>query len=263
MSSRRAILLFAAVAPVIALLILRISWPAAVAIVFVSHMLLLYPTLRATSQWLGPVVTTFATENREVWLTIDDGPGEETGRLLDLLSRHGVRATFFLIGSNIDRYPEVVRQILARGHSVGNHSATHPSGSFWILGPSRLAREIDDCSRSIEAAAGQPSALFRAPVGMKNPFVHPLLRSRGLQLIAWSARAFDTVLSPERCADRIRSAIFPGAIVLLHEGSRAVGGGEIDLRGLEATIVALKEDGYDFVIPAESQLRAGRRAVTT
>lgn len=125
------ILLFAVVAPVALILL----WPhaplAGVGVLALSHALLLYPTLRPNLQWLGPVVTRFETPRRELWLTVDDGPTEDTREVLDLFDRHGVKATFFVKGTLAEQHPEHVREILARGHSLANHTQTHPAGSFW------------------------------------------------------------------------------------------------------------------------------------
>ena len=97
---RRLILGFAAVAPLVAIALWSSSIPLAIGVVLLSHMLVLYPTLRARSQWLGPVVTSFATRENEVWLTIDDGPDpRDTSEVLGILKRHAARATFFVTGS--------------------------------------------------------------------------------------------------------------------------------------------------------------------
>src|SRR5262249_34793019 len=138
-----------------------------VVIVFVViPALLVYGTLVPNAQWFGPVITCFAPEGNEVWLTIDDGPTDDTLQVLDALD---AKATFFVKGTLARERPELVRAILERGHTIGNHSDTHPSATFWCLPPAAIAREID---------GGVSSKWFRAPVGMKNPFVHPALRRR-------------------------------------------------------------------------------------
>ena len=219
-----------------------------------SHALVLYPTLRPNVQWLGPVITHFQTDRNEVWLTVDDGPTEDTGAILDLFDRLGVKATFFVKGILAERQPDAIRDILARGHSVANHSQTHPSGSFWCSLPGRVAAEIDGCNRALEQLTGSASRWFRAPVGMKNPAVHPALKKRGMRLIGWSARSFDAVLSdPEQILGRILPELRPGAILVLHQGR------EHSLRVLERVIVAVKERGYAFVIPDDAALRSTNR----
>lgn len=212
---------------------------------FVAYAALLMPgpfimaaLLVPNNDWLGPVVTHVVTGRREVWLTIDDGPTADTAALLDLLDRMEVRATFFVKGMLVT--PDLVAAITSRGHTIGNHSHTHPSGSFWCLPPRALAREIDSCLAVIP-----PTNLFRAPVGHKNLFLHRLLRERGLRLIAFSARAYDAVVSdPERIARTIASQVKPGAIIVLHQGR------EWSLRAIERTIEEVRALGYDFVIPA-------------
>jgi peptidoglycan-N-acetylglucosamine deacetylase len=245
------ILGFAVLAP-IALILL---WPhaplAGVGVLALSHALLLYPTLRPNVQWFGPVITRFETRRNEAWLTIDDGPTEDTRAVLDLFDVHEVKATFFVKGMLAEQHPELVREILARGHSLANHSQTHPAGSFWCSFPGRVAVEIDDCNRALRHSTGSQPRWFRAPVGLKNPAVHPALARRGMRLVGWTARGFDAVVSdPEQVVARILPKLEPGAIIVLHQGR------EHSLRVLERVIVALKERGYSFVIPDDSQLRA-------
>jgi peptidoglycan-N-acetylglucosamine deacetylase len=226
------------------------SPPAAIAVLALSHLLIVYPTLRPNVQWLGPVVTRFETPRKELWLTIDDGPAEDTERVLDLFDAHGVKATFFVIGTRAERYAEQTRAITARGHSVANHSQTHPSGSFWCLLPGRIADEIESCNRTLAKIAGEAPRWFRAPVGHKNPAVHPALQRLGMRLIGWTARGFDGVLSdPEQVLARIEPHLAPGAIIVMHQGR------EHSLRVLEKVIVAAKARGFEFVVPEDGQLR--------
>ena len=167
------------------------------------------------------------------------------------MNAHGVKATFFVKGELAERHPQLAAEILRRGHSLANHSQTHPAGSFWCSPPRRLANEIDGCNRAISALTGQPARWFRAPVGMKNPAVHPMLDRRGMRLIRWTARGFDAVRSdPDEVLSRILPHIRSGAIIVLHQGR------EHSLRVLEHVIVALEEHGYTFVIPEDEQLRA-------
>jgi peptidoglycan/xylan/chitin deacetylase (PgdA/CDA1 family) len=245
------ILGFAIVAPIAMILLWPFSPLAGIGVLALSHMLLLYPTLRPNAQWLGPVITRFATDRREVWLTIDDGPADDTTAVLELFDRHDVHATFFVKGALAERRPELARAIVERGHSIANHSQTHPSGTFWCLLPNRVNAEIERCNDAIAAITGATPRWFRAPVGHKNPAVHPALERRGMRLIGWTARGYDAVISDARqIVDGILPRLTPGAIVVLHQGR------EHSLRVLEHVIVALKERGYAFVIPDDAQLRA-------
>lgn len=227
-----------------------VLWPyspaAGIGVLFVSHMLILFPTLSPNVQWLGPVITRFATSKKEVWLTIDDGPTSDTAAILDLFDKHRVKATFFVKGSLALR--ETIDAMRERGHSVANHTHNHPSGSFWCLLPGRIATEIDECTRAI----GE-TRWFRAPVGMKNPFVHPLLARRGMRLIGWTIRGFDGVqTTAEEVLSRVLPRLEPGAILVLHQGR------PFSLEVLERVIVAVRERGYEFVVPEDERLMTKR-----
>lgn len=212
---------------------------------------MLYPTLRPNVQWLGPVITRFETARRELWLTIDDGPSDDTRAVLDLFDAHCVQATFFVKGTLAEQHADLAREIVRRGHTLANHSMTHPQATFWCLPPERIAGEIDGCSRALASITGEQPRWFRAPVGMKNFTVHPALAKRGMRLIGWTARGFDAILSDgAEIVRRILPHLRPGAIIVLHQGR------EHSLGVLEQVIVALKERGYTFVIPDDSQLRA-------
>lgn len=255
--SRRVLFVFAAIAPFVAASLWRYHLAIALAPLFVSHLLLLYATLSAGSQWWGPVVRSFATLEREVWLTIDDGPSSaHTLRLLEILHEYHARATFFVIGQNAEKHPHLVTEIIARGHQLANHTYTHPLASFWIAGPRDIATEIDRGGEFLRTAGDRPAQFFRAPAGLKNPFVHHELRQRGLHLIAWTIRSLDTVRrDAEQIAHRIHANARPGAIILLHEGHHLTRDPDFHPRCLELTLRALAADGYAFVIPAAAQLR--------
>lgn len=250
---RRLILGFALAAPWLLLLLWRFSPPAAIGVLALSHALLFYPTLHPNAQWWGPVATCFETRSKELWLTIDDGPTDDTGAMLEVLAERGVAATFFVKGALVRRRPELVREIVARGHGVANHSETHPAGVFWCLSPAAIARQIDGCSNAIEETIGERPRWFRAPVGMKNPFVHPALESRGMRLIGWSVRGFDTVDGDvERIAARIVPRVAAGSIVVMHQGR------EFSARCVARVVDELRARGYAFVIPPDDRLKTKR-----
>ena len=254
---RRVILVFVFIAPVIGFLLVPFNLVAALAPIFLSHVFLLYATLSANCQWFGPVMQSFETAEPEIWLTIDDGPSiAHTTAMLDVLDRFNARATFFVIGKNAEQYPHLITEILAHGHEIANHTYTHPSGTFWFAGPRRVAAEIDLCAELLRAAPDRPARFFRAPVGLKNLFVHPELDPRRLTLIGWSVRGLDTVRRDStEIANRIAREAKPGAIVILHEGHRVKSDPDFHPRCLEQTLSALAERGYHCVIPRPEQLR--------
>ena len=215
----------------------------------VMHLLvvgcLLGGTLNPSSRLFGPVQTRV---QKGVWLTLDDGPDPtDTPAILNLLDRHGAKATFFLIGEKAERYPELVREIHRRGHQIGNHSYHHPHATFWCLGPWALRSEIVKCQRAIENITGEAPEVFRAPVGHYNCFVHPVLKQERLKLIGWSSRGFDGVASP--LADvirRIRRTANEGGIILAHEGT------PIAQEVVAGILSMAEENGWELIIPDAS-----------
>lgn len=250
---RPLILGFAVIAPLLLIAVWPYSPLLAIAILAASHALLLYPTIRPNVQWWGPVVTRFATASNEVWLTIDDGPTSDTQRILDVLDDRGVKATFFFKGALVRENADVVREVVTRGHSVGNHSETHPSGYFWCLPPRGIAAQLDACAEAFTRAIGSAPSWFRAPVGMKNPFVHPLLAKRGLRLIGWSVRSFDAVRDDfDNVMRRIQRDADAGGIIVMHQGR------EWSVRTIAAAVDSLRSRGYSFVVPDDSRLKTKR-----
>lgn len=179
---------------------------------------LLGGTLNPASRLFGPLQT--RCENG-IWLTLDDGPDPvDTPAILDLLDAHQAKVTFFVIGKKAANHPELIREIVRRGHSIGNHSWSHPQASFWCLGPIRTFREIAKCQQILREITGTAPSLFRAPVGHYNIFVHPILNHFGLELIGWSSRGFDAVdASLDNVSEKIQKTLCNGAIVLAHEST--------------------------------------------
>ncbi len=243
---------FALSAPLGAVALAAVSPLAAVFLVFLADMLLLYPTVQPRCQWFGPVISRFPTHRKEVWLTIDDGPDtRDTPLLLDILRRHRARVTFFVVGENVHRHRALAEAILIEGHLLGNHSHRHPSASFWLLGPEQLEREITQANQAISELTGKPVSLFRAPVGMKNRFIHGILEREGMRLIAWSARGFDGIIRPhpQKVVNRIMAQVRPGAIILLHQGRFDRHGNSLSAACLEALLERLAQAGYRCVLP--------------
>ena len=203
---------------------------------------------------LIPTATRFATDQREVWLTIDDGPEPATTvPMLDLLDRHGAKATFFAIGDKASAHPELVAEICRRGHTLGNHTQTHPLAAFWLSGPRRTAREVDACDAALQRAGAAASPWFRAPAGIKTLFLRGVLADRGQVLVGWSARGFETFSgSPAAPLRRLKRNIRPGAILLVHESATH---GAARMALLTALLDHLSATGYRCVLPGRGALR--------
>jgi peptidoglycan/xylan/chitin deacetylase (PgdA/CDA1 family) len=157
----------------------------------------------------------------QIALTFDDGPDPTlTPRVLDLLDAYRVQATFFCIGAHARRHPELVREIARRGHAVENHSEHHRH-HFSLFGPRRIAEEIGTAQVLLTELSGHAPRFFRAPAGLRNPFLEPVLCRLGLQLAAWTRRGFDSVASGDagRVADRLLRGLAARDILLLHDGN--------------------------------------------
>ncbi|MDO9073187.1 MAG: polysaccharide deacetylase family protein [Rubrivivax sp.] len=200
--------------------------PWALAGVVLNHVCLTAAGLWPRSRLLGPNVTRLppaAAVQGAYALTLDDGPDPEvTPQVLDLLDAHGVKASFFCIAERACAHPALVREIVARGHSVQNHSHRH-CHNFSVSGPRQLAREVADAQARLADITGVAPHCFRAPAGLRNPLLDPVLHAQGLHLVSWTRRGFDTrdpdaprVL--QRLAGSGRHALTAGDIVLLHDG---------------------------------------------
>ncbi|MGB8166430.1 MAG: polysaccharide deacetylase family protein [Chthoniobacteraceae bacterium] len=246
----RKLLLGANLAAPVALLATRFQQPLVIAAAIAAHAAFAYAIVCPQCAWFGQVVTRFIPRGRQVWLTIDDGPaGAESEMLVEEMQRRGVRATFFVKGCNLLAHGASARRILAAGHTLANHTQTHPAALFWWLRPSRLRREIDACNDSLRSAGVEVTRWFRAPVGLKHARLHPALRARTMRLIAWTVRGRDGVAcEPARIARRVGERARPGAIILLHEGRPR--SNEAILRVIDE----LQQRGFSFVIPEDEQL---------
>lgn len=221
---------------------------------FSPDLLLLYALLAPAGQGLCRVHTRFETSRRDVWLTIDDGPDErDTPRLLDLLDRHGARATFFVVGERAARHPHLVAEIIRRGHDIGHHTHTHPAGTFWCASPRRLAAELDEPLATL-ARSGVRPAWFRAPVGIKHLLLGRALAARDMDYVGWSIRSGDCWLrAPEQLPAKVVPHLRPGAIILVHEGPSVAGA--VRVAGIARLLEELARHDYACVIPRAEQLR--------
>jgi peptidoglycan/xylan/chitin deacetylase (PgdA/CDA1 family) len=232
-------------------------WPWALGAVVADHLTLTMAGLWPRATLLGPNWTRLpagAAARAEVALTIDDGPDPAvTPAVLALLESYGARASFFCVGERIARFPQLAREIVARGHSVENHSQHHLH-HFSLLGPRAVRAEIERAQECIATATGAAPRFFRAPAGLRNPFLEPVLARAGLQLVSWTRRGFDTVSrSPARVLARLSRGLRAGDILLLHDGhaARTPGGAPVVLEVLPRLLGAVRHAGLTPVtLPA-------------
>jgi peptidoglycan/xylan/chitin deacetylase (PgdA/CDA1 family) len=192
----------------------------------VNHLLLSAAVLWPRGRILGPNLVRLpaaAAARNEVSLNFDDGPDPEvTPRVLDLLDRHQARASFFCIGEKAAAFPELVREIARRGHSVENHSHGH-SIAFAFFGLVRLRREVDAAQAAIAGLTGRAPEFFRAPAGFRSPLLDPVMAACGLRYVSWTRRGFDTVHgNADAVLQRLTRGLKPGDILLMHDGAPVV-----------------------------------------
>ncbi|HXA36740.1 MAG TPA: polysaccharide deacetylase family protein [Steroidobacteraceae bacterium] len=200
-------------------------WPWALGAVLANHLGLAAAGLWPRSQWLGPNWTRLPTQfggTGRIAITIDDGPDPDvTPQVLARLAEYRARATFFCVGVRVERYADLARDIVGQGHDIENHSHRHRH-NFSLMGPRGMAAEISRAQDSILRATGSSPRFFRAPAGLRNPFLDPVLTRLQLRLASWTRRGFDTV-SPNADAvyRRLTNALQDGDILLLHDGNAA------------------------------------------
>jgi peptidoglycan/xylan/chitin deacetylase (PgdA/CDA1 family) len=225
------------------------AWRWWVGAVAANHALMTVAGLWPRSTLLGPNLVRLpaaAARRGEVALTIDDGPDPQvTPAVLDLLGQAGVRASFFCIGEAVRRHPALARRIVADGHAIENHSERHPH-HFAMFGLGGFRREVAAAQHTITDATGVAPRFFRAPAGLRNPLLQPVLAELGLTLASWTRRGFDTVRNdPERVRARLEHGLAAGDILLVHDGhaARDATGTPVVLRVLPGLIARLRDAG--------------------
>ena len=200
-------------------------WPWALGAVAANHLLLTTAMLWPRGQLLGANIVRLpatAVARKEVSLTFDDGPDSQvTPRVLDLLDRHGAKASFFCVGEKLAAHPELAKEIVRRGHSIENHSLRH-SHAFPLYGYFRMAREVSSAQAILARVPGRAPHFFRAPMGLRSPLLDPVLARSGLRCVSWTRRGLDTVdRDADRVLQRLAHGLDAGDILLLHDGGSA------------------------------------------
>ncbi len=192
------------------------------------------------------IIYELPTRDKIIALTFDDGPHPVyTPQILDILEQYQVPATFFMIGNRMEEYPEIVKEVSARGHLVANHTHTHPQ-NLRAESLENIREEIYQCQQSIERLANQDTYLFRPPRGILNPKIIKMLHKEGYTVVLWSISAdHHDAPTPELMADRVIKHAHPGEIVLIHDGRT-----DLRWKDVEATRLIIKnlsKQGYRFV----------------
>ena len=217
-----------------------------------------YQSMAPTGQWFGRAFTGLGRGSKRLALTYDDGPNDpHTQRLLDVLARHEVRATFFLIGRYVQRRPDIVRDLMKAGHTVGNHTFTHPLLIFKTAG--EIRSQLESCNHAVTDAVGEHPNLFRPPFGGRRPAVLRMARRLGLEPIMWNVTGYDwNATTAEQIERNVTRQVRGGNVILLHDGGHREFGADrsYTVTATDRLISRYKSEGYEFVTIPEMMWKA-------
>jgi peptidoglycan-N-acetylglucosamine deacetylase len=198
------------------------------------------------SSLVAPSVDRGVRDRRSIALSFDDGPSESTPRVLELLERRGISATFFECGANVRRLPEVARAVQAAGHEIGNHSDSHCL--LPLRSPAFIFRELAAAQDTIAETTGARPRLFRAPYGARWFGLRSAQRRLELRGVMWTVIGLDWKWPADRVARRLLHRAGNGAIICLHDGRRTAARPDISatIQALEMVIPRWIESGYHF-----------------
>lgn len=242
------------------------AWLAGAALASVVVGALAYGLGAQESTLLGPALVRL-NDPKSASLTFDDGPSPDTARILDILKEKGVRATFFLCGANVERYPDLARRIVAEGHEVGNHTWSHRY--LHLRARADIAGEIDRTQDAIEKATGVRPRWFRPPHGVRWFSLWSVLAERGMTLALWNCFPQEGASPARDIVARAEARLKPGSIILLHDGRDAFrpegqNGRPTTVEALPQIIDHARRAGFAFVPlpepPAAGPLVAANRA---
>ena len=208
-----------------------------------------YQAMAPTGQWYGRTFTGAKLGSKKLALTYDDGPSERcTPPLLEVLAKHGVRATFFLIGKYVKQRPDIALAVSQAGHVIGNHPCAHPNLIF--ASATRTREEIQQCELALRDAVGAHSQLFRPPFGGRRPDTLKVVRQLGLETVMWNITGWDWSGKPaDYIEGRVSRYVRGGNVILLHDGGHADPAADRSqtVTATDRLINRYKAEGYEFV----------------
>jgi peptidoglycan/xylan/chitin deacetylase (PgdA/CDA1 family) len=235
----------------------RVTTPVSVSIEGSFSML---PVMTVPEQFQGQIVRQATPANGEklVALTFDDGPWKgTTEQVLEILKQYNIKATFFLVGQQVQAHPEVAKKVVAAGHALGNHSWTHPIRNIDTL---TAAQEIGNTTRIIYETTGVKTTLVRPPGGNLEGQMIPYAKQQNNTIVLWSADSSDYYVSTPLIIDNVLSNTRPGGIILLHDGG---GDRAQTIQALPQIITTLLHQGYKFVTVPELLAKQAKEAIAT
>ena len=217
-----------------------------------------YQSMAPTGQWYGQTFTGLPRGSRQMALTYDDGPNDpHTLRLLEVLAKHDTRATFFLIGQYAHQRPASAREIAKAGHTIGNHTFTHPLLIF--KSEAEIRKELSECHAALSDAVGEHSNLFRPPFGGRRPAVLRIARELGLEPVLWNVTGYDWNAPSAAVIERkVTKQIRGGDVILLHDGGHTQMGADRSQTVLatDHLITRYKDEGREFVTVSEMMAKS-------
>jgi len=223
-----------------------------------------YQSMAPTGQWFGRTFAGGIRGSKQIALTYDDGPNDpHTLKLLDVLAKHSVRATFFMIGRYVRQRPDIARAVAQAGHVIGNHTFTHPLLIFESEAQTRI--QLIDCHQALQEAIGEHSSLFRPPFGGRRPATIRIARELGQQTVMWNVTGYDWSAPPAAVIEKkIARQIRGGDVILLHDGGhRALGADRAQtVIATDNLIRRYADEGYDFVTVEEMLALSHQLSVT-
>jgi peptidoglycan-N-acetylglucosamine deacetylase len=208
-----------------------------------------YQSMAPTGQWYGRTFTGLTRGTKQIALTYDDGPNDpHTLRLLEVLAKHQVRATFFLIGRYVQQRPDIAREVAQAGHAIGNHTFTHPLLTF--RSASEIRQELSECNAALRDTLGHDANLFRPPFGGRRPAVLRIARDLGLEPVMWNVTGYDWNAPPAAEIERkVARQIRGGDVILLHDGGHKEMGADRaqTIVATDHLLTRYKSEGYEFV----------------
>jgi len=216
-----------------------------------------YQAMAPWAQGFGRTLVSGVRGSKQIALTYDDGPNDPyTLRLMDVLARHDVRATFFLIGRHVQQRPDMVRDLMKAGHVVGNHTFTHPH--LVVSSAIETRTQLEECQRAVQEVTGESPRLFRPPFGGRRPATLRIVRSLGMEPVMWNVTSWDwKTPGAEKIVRTCMRQMRGGDVILMHDGSHIAMGADRSqtVVATDRLIERYKQEGFEFVTVPEVVVR--------